>query len=123
MPPFPPVAMKGGIRHDGRSGRRKMERSRLNEDENFLGLLSNGLMQNDDGEKEEVAIQLIGSGKRWQRTKKNEIQRKKRAEYRYKSLLSSMFAFIQEDECLWTTSSGSASLLHLYRRSFPSGCA
>lgn len=30
MPPFPPVAMKGGIRHGGRSGRRKMGRSHLN---------------------------------------------------------------------------------------------
>lgn len=50
---LPPVAMKGGIRHDGRSGRRKMGRSRLNEvGRNFLGLLSNALMQRDDWEKE-----------------------------------------------------------------------
>lgn len=49
MPPFPPVAMKGGIRHDGRFGRRKMGRSRLNEvGRNFLGLLSNVLMQRDN---------------------------------------------------------------------------
>lgn len=31
MLPFPPVAMKGGIRHGGRSGQRKMGRSHLNE--------------------------------------------------------------------------------------------
>lgn len=64
MPPFPPVAMKGGIRHGDRSGRRKMGRSRLNEvRRNFLGLLSNVLMQSDDWEKKVVAIGQIGSDK------------------------------------------------------------
>lgn len=65
MPPFPPVAMKGGIRHGGRFGRRKMGRSRLNEvGRNFLGLLSNVLMQRDNWEKEAAAIRLIDRGKR-----------------------------------------------------------
>lgn len=40
MPPFPPGAMKGGIRHDGRSGRRNGEIS-FQRGQNFPGLLSN----------------------------------------------------------------------------------
>lgn len=82
MPPFPPVAMKGGIRHDGRSSRRKMGRSRLNEvGRNFLGLLSNGLMQNDDGEKETFAIGLIAAkaGKRAMDEKKRFNRRREQS--------------------------------------------
>lgn len=79
MPPFPPVAMKGGIRHGGRSSRRKMGRSRLNEVErNFLGLLSNVVRCGATTEKRwGFAIGLIGSGKVGERTKKSDFAEEK----------------------------------------------
>lgn len=68
MPPFLPVAMKGGIRHKitaaDPAGEKWGDLIWTRSNEIFLDLLSNVLMQNDDWGKEAVAIGLIGNGKR-----------------------------------------------------------
>jgi len=123
MPPFPSVAMKGDIRHDGRSGQRKMRRSRLNEVGRKFPW---PLIEWFDAERwwrKRDGRNPTDSGKRWQWTRKSDSAGEEaRVQIRYKSLLSSIFAFILEDEYLCTTSSGSASLLHLYHRSFQRMC-
>jgi len=84
MPPFPPVAMKGDIRHGDRSDRRKMGRFQRDRMKFPWPLIKRPDAMTE--KRKSVAIGLIRSGKRGEN--KKERFKKKRSGYSYKSLLS-----------------------------------